>query len=83
LRIYNTYIIIVAILLLMTTVILAATNQQSLGIYYTAYVIEALVVTELFIYFNKKARRGLGLVSIVLFSGFLIIAFLEIFNLVV
>ena len=72
-KIYNSYILIVAALLLLTTVILAATGQQALEVYYTIYIIEALVVTELYVYFSSKARRGLGLVSGILFCGFLYI----------
>jgi len=72
-KIYNNYILIVAILFLLTTVILVATGQNSLDIYYTVYIIEALIVTELYVYFNTKARRGLNLVSAILFAGFLFI----------
>lgn len=72
-RIYNRYVLTVALLLLLTTVMLIATGQNSLDIYYTAYIIEALIVTELYVYFNNKARRGLNLVSTVLFGGFAIV----------
>jgi len=76
-KIYNTYILIIATLLLLTTVVLAALGQDSLDIYYTAYIIEALVVTELFVYFNAKAWRGLSLISAILCGGFLIIMSLQ------
>ena len=79
-KIYNNYILIIALLLLLTTIILIATGQNSLDIYYTIYIIEALVVTELYVYFNAKARRGLTSVSIILFGGFLLVLFLNIFN---
>ena len=72
-KIYNNYILTIALLLLLTTIILIATGQNSLDIYYTIYIIEALVVTELYVYFNAKARRGLNLVSAVLFGGFLLV----------
>jgi len=77
-KIYNNYILIVAVLLLLTTVILVAMGQNSLDIYYTVYVIEALIVTELYVYFNAKARRGLNLVSTILFGGFLAIVSLQV-----
>ena len=77
-KIYNNYILIVAILFLLTTIILVATGQNSLDIYYTVYVIEALIVTELYVYFNTKARRGLNLVSAVLLAGFLFIVALQV-----
>lgn len=77
-KIYNSYILIIAILLLLTTVILVALGQNSLDIYYTIYIIEALVVTELYVAFNAKARRGLSLVSAILFGGFLVIVSLQV-----
>jgi len=77
-KIYNSYILIIAILLLLTTVILVAIGQNSLDAYYSIYIIEALVVTELYVYFNAKARRGLNLVSAILFGSFLFIVSLEV-----
>ncbi|MFC1870229.1 hypothetical protein ACFLYE_03055 [Chloroflexota bacterium] len=62
---------------MLTTVVLVALEQNSLGIYYTVYIIEALIVTELYVYFNAKARRRLNLVSAILSGGFLIIVFLQ------
>lgn len=69
-RLYNRYVLTVAILLLLTTVAFIATGLNSLDIYYTVYVIEALFVTELYVHFNSKARRGLNYVSVLLFGGF-------------
>jgi hypothetical protein len=71
-KVYNRYILSVALLLLLTTVILTGTGQNSLDIYYTVYVLEALIITELYAYFNDKARRGLTYVSTMLFGGFVI-----------
>jgi hypothetical protein len=72
-RIFNSYILIVSIALLSTTIILAALGQQILDIYYTLYIIEALIITELYVYLNARARRSLNAVSLLLFGGFLII----------
>jgi type IV secretory pathway component VirB8 len=77
-RLYNRYVLTVAVFLLLTTVILIATGQNSLDIYFTAYVIEALVITELHVYINNKARRGLAYVSTMLFGGFAIALCLQI-----
>jgi len=82
-KIYNNYILIVAILFLLTTIILVAMGQNSLGIYCTAYTIEALVVTELYVYFNARARRGLNFVSAILFAGFLFIVALQVIGILV
>ena len=79
-KIYNSYILIIAVLLLLTTVILVATGQNSLDIYYTIFVIEALIVTELYVYFNAKARRGLTMVSTILLGGFLVVVSLQVFK---
>lgn len=77
-KIYNNYILMVATLLLLTIVILVALGQNSLDTYYNAFIIEALIVTELYVYFSAKARRGLNLVSTILFGGFLIIMSLKV-----
>ena len=77
-KIYNRYFITVAIVLLSTTVILIAAGQTSLDIFYSLYVIEALIVTELFVYFNKKSRRVLNIVGVLLFGGFGIVLCLQV-----
>ena len=79
-KIYNSYILIITVLLLLTTVILVALEQNSLDIYYTIYVIEALIITELYVYFNAKARQGLNLVTYILFGGFLGIVTLQVIS---
>jgi len=82
-KIYNSYIVIVASLFLLTTIILGAVGAESLDVYYTLFVIEALVVTELCVYFNSRARRGLTVVSGVLFAGFLAIVLSEVVSILV
>ena len=77
-KIYNSYILTTAIVLLLTTVILVATGQNSLDVYFTVYTIETLVITELNVYFNAKARHGLTSVSALLFAGFLVIVAIHI-----
>lgn len=77
-KIYNNYILTIAVLLLLTTVILVAMGQNSLDVYYTIYIIEALIVTELYRYLSAKVRHELNFVSAILFGGFLLIVFLEV-----
>lgn len=72
-RFYNRYILTTAALLLLTTVALVALGVGSLEVYYTVYVMETLVVTELYAHFNVAARHGLHFVSAVLFAGFAVI----------
>jgi len=77
-KIYNRYILTITILLLVTTVVLAALGQNSLKFYYILYLVEALIVTELYVHFSAKARHELNLVSSVLLVGFLAVLSLEI-----
>ena len=79
-KIYNQYILTVAICLLLSTVFLIATGQSSLDTYFTIYIIEALVITELYVHLNNKARRGLVYVSTILFAGFAFVLFFQIFK---
>lgn len=80
-KIYNRYILTVALLLLLTTVIMIVLGQNALDVYYTVYIMEALVTTELYVYFSNKARRGLGLVSAILFGGLIFVISLQVINL--
>ena len=77
-RIYNTYLLVVATLLLGTTVVLVALEQNDLDVYFTLFTIEALIITELYVHFSTKAQRGLNLVAVVLFAGFLGIVGLQV-----
>lgn len=72
-RIYNNYVLTVALLLLLTTPILVAMGQYSLEVYYTIFIIEALVVTELYVYMSSKTRRHLNVVGVILFGNFSLI----------
>ncbi len=72
-KIYNNYILTVAISLLLTTVLLIAMGSNSLDVYFTVYIIEALVITEFFVYFNSKARLGLNFVTGILFACFAVV----------
>ncbi len=79
-NIYNRYILTVAICLLLSTVFLIAAGHNSLDAYFTTYVIEALIITELYVHLNNKARRGLIYVSTLLFGGFAFVLFFQIFK---
>ena len=76
--IYNRYIITVSILLLLTAVILIALGIDSLEIHLTTYIIEALIVTELYRHLMPRARPGLNIVSIILLAGFLVMVALRV-----
>jgi hypothetical protein len=82
-KIYNRYVITVSLFLLLTTIILIATGQNSIDLYFTVYVIEALAITELYVHINNKARRGLTYVSTILFGGFAIALCLQILKILI
>jgi hypothetical protein len=81
-RIYNRYIITVAAALLVTTLLLIIAGQASLDLYFSIYVIEALIVTELYIYFSRKSRRALNIIGITLFGSSAIVLCLQVLKVI-
>ena len=81
-RIYNRYIISLTLLLTLTTVIMAAYGQSRLDLYFTVYLIETLALTELYVYLNPRARRGLGFITGALFAGFVILVGVEVYKII-
>jgi len=79
-RIYNRYIVSLALLLSLTTVIMAAYGQDRLDVYFTVYLIETLALTEIYVYLTPKARKGLNLITGVLFIGFVGIVAFEVYR---
>jgi len=75
---YNRYLVILAALFFLTTTILAAYGQDRLDAYFTAYVIEYLIITLLFVYLDPRARRLLDAAGYVLFGGFMLIVILKV-----
>ncbi|MFC1978767.1 hypothetical protein ACFLVP_02150 [Chloroflexota bacterium] len=77
-KLYNRYILIMALVFSATSVIFAVAGVLNLGLCLTIYVIESLILTELFIYLNPKARRNLNRVNAVLFGLFLMLVAVEV-----
>lgn len=77
-RIFNSYILTVAVTLLLTAVSMIAAGVDTLSLYYIIYVLEALVITELYVHFSARARKSLGRVETLLFAGFLVVLASEI-----
>ena len=77
-RIYNKYILSLAIALLSTDILLSLSGQNDLFIYFTVNLVTYLVITLLYVYFNPRARRALQFITAVLLSGFIVIAILEV-----
>ena len=77
-RAYNRYILFLALLLLSTTILLSVASETRLDLYLTIYIIESLVLNELYAHLNPNARRGLNRVSYMLFVGFPLIVSLNV-----
>ncbi len=75
---YNRYLLTVATVFALSTTVLAGYGQDKLDAYFTAYVIEYLIVTLLFVYLNPKARRLLDVMGYVLFGGFAVIVAIKV-----
>ena len=58
---------------MLTTVIISVSGEAGLDLHFSLYLIEYLVVTLLFVYFNPRARRILNNTGYVLFAGFMVI----------
>jgi hypothetical protein len=77
-KIYTRYVLSIALCLLLTTVFLVASGPTTLEDFFTIYIIEALVITEFFVYLNARARRALNMVSAVLFCSFIVVLCVQI-----
>jgi Ca2+/Na+ antiporter len=77
-RLYNRYLMVLAAVFTLGTTILAAYGQTHLDAYFTAYVIEYLIVTLLFVYLDRRARRLLDGLGYALFGGFLVIVLFKV-----
>ena len=70
---YNRYILVLALFFGFTSVAFAVAVVSSISLCLTIYIIESLILTELFIYINPKAKRNLNRVNLMLFCLFLAI----------
>ena len=75
---YNRYILIMALTFAITMLILAISAVGEIGLCITIYVIESLILTELFIYLNPKAKSNLSRVNILLFALFLMLVVVKV-----
>ena len=65
---YNRYVLSLALVICITTVIFAIIAISSLGLAFAIYVVECLVLTELFVHLDPRARRNLSRVNYMLFA---------------
>ena len=80
---YNRYLATLALLFTTTTVLLAVNNQNKLDLYLSIYLIELLAATLIFAHLHPRARRSLSYVSYILFTGFLVIIAIKVFEIFV
>ena len=70
-RIYNRYLLALTLFVLVTTILLTLKNEDRLDIFFSVFMIEYLVVTMIFAYFNPRARRLNGFLGGILLLVFL------------
>ena len=73
------YIVSLTLLLALTTAIMAAYVHNRLDAYLAVYLVETLVLTEIYD-LNPKARRGVDVITRMLFLGFLFLVVLEVYK---
>ncbi len=77
-RVLNRYIATLAISSAIINIFLAVVKQNDLTVYFIINIIAYLIITLLYIYLNPKARSALNGVTIVLFSGFVVIVAIKV-----
>jgi len=70
---YNRYILVLTLILAITSIIFAATAVSDLGLCFAIYLIECLILTELFIHISPRAKRNLSRVNYFLFTLFVLV----------
>ena len=80
---YDRYLATLALLFTTTTVLLAVYSQHKLDLYLSIYLIELLAATLIFAHLHPRARRSLGLISFILFAGFLGIVAMKVLEILV
>lgn len=72
------YVIVLAALLLGTSAIFAWTGETRINLYVSVFVIETLVVNQLFVWLNRRARAALSVVERILVVCFAAIVVAEV-----
>ena len=77
-RIYNKYVASLAVATCLVNALMAFLGQNKIAAYFTANVVTYLVITLLYVYLNRRARKALSTVGIVFSAGFLVIVALKV-----
>lgn len=72
------YVIVLATLLLGTSVVFGWTGETRINLYVSVFVIETLVVNQLFVWLNRRARAALSVVERILVVCFAAIVVAEV-----
>jgi hypothetical protein len=72
------YVIVLATLLLGTSAVFAWTGETRINLYVSVFVIETLVVNQLFVWLNRRARAALSVVERILVVCFAAIVVAEV-----
>ena len=72
-RIYNKYVVSLVLASCLINTLLAFLGQEDIKTYFVINIIAYLVITELYVYLNPRARRAVNAVGAGLFAGFTVI----------
>ncbi len=75
---YNRYLLALTLSFIGTAVAFALAKQQQVGLYFSLYLVEYLIVTLFFAYLHPRARHTLTVMGYILFLGFLLIVSLRV-----
>jgi len=78
LRTYNQLIIILALALGIVNSLMAWLGQNDIQLYFIADIIIYLVITILYSILNPRARNALTVISVVFFSGLMVIVAMKV-----
>lgn len=79
-RLYNSFIVTLALLFAAITGVMSAYRVEKLDAYFAAYTLALLLLTALYMTFNRKSQRALSVVGIVAFGGLLVLIALKMFE---
>lgn len=81
-KVYNRYIVSLVLVACVVNILLAFLGQNDLSFYFIVNVICYLIITLLYTYFNPRVRKTLNTLGIVFFSGFVVIAIIEVVGII-
>ena len=77
-RIYNKLVFSLVIAFGAINIVLAFLDQKDLSVYFLAQAMTFFIITLVYSYLNTRARAALNSLSLVIFAGFLVVAFIKV-----